>query len=133
MPKKAIGISKCSYSTELCHAVGLNTLEYAIRKRNISFVLQLLDNQFTKRILEIDVDARKQVLTSFSHDIISSPQLEETTIRRSCNEMLAAMKDEAKTHDSCRFTKFIKNRLEQKEDNLLEFILHKAHSIRDFI
>ena len=52
MIKKAIGISKCSYSKELYHALGLTTLDYAIRKRNISFVLQLLNNQLTKRILE---------------------------------------------------------------------------------
>ena len=56
--KKAIGISKCSYSTELYHAVGISTLEYAIRKRRISFILQLLNNPVTKRILETDAESR---------------------------------------------------------------------------
>ena len=81
--KKAIGISKCSYSTQILpRRIGITPLEYAIRKRNISFVLQLLNNPYTKRILETDAQARKQVLCSFNDEFKNSTLLEETAIRR---------------------------------------------------
>jgi hypothetical protein len=134
MLKKALGISKCSYSTEVYHAVGLTTLEYAFRKRNVSFVLQLLNNPFTKLILETDKVARNLVLKNFSHAITSSQLLEESAIRKSCLEKRLALKEEAKTLDSSKFTKLVRNRLanRNKEDGVLEFLIHKIHAFRDY-
>ncbi len=81
--KKAIGSSKCSYSTQILpRRIGITPLEYAIRKRNINFVLQLPNNPYTKRILETDAQARKQVLCSFNDEIKNITLLEETAIRR---------------------------------------------------
>jgi hypothetical protein len=47
--KQALNVSKCSYSTELYHAVGITTLDFAIRKRKISFILQIVNNSLTKK------------------------------------------------------------------------------------
>ena len=126
-----IGVSKCSYSTELYHSVGISTLEYAIRKRRISFILQLLNNPVTKRILETDAESRKQILRDFSHDIVNSSTLEETAIRNGCTAKLAALKEESSKHDPSRFT--IKNRITNRDNKngLLEFFLHKKYSFRD--
>jgi hypothetical protein len=132
--KKGIGISKCSYSTELYHAVGLSSLDYAIRKRKISFVTQLINNPITKRILETDAFARRQILSNFGYEIISSSTLEDSAIRKSCTEKLNDMKAEKRKLDSCKFTKLVKNRLlyRDREKGMLEFLLHKIHAFRDY-
>ena len=128
-----MGISKCSYSTELHHAAGINTLEFAIRKRSISFILQLLNNPVTKRILETDAVSRQQVLRNLSHDLANSHTLEEMAIRIGCTAKLVALKEESSKHDSSRFTRLIKNRIANRDNEygLLDFLLHKKYSFRD--
>jgi hypothetical protein len=39
--KQALEVSKCSYSTELYHAVGITTLDFAIRKRKMILRLRM--------------------------------------------------------------------------------------------
>jgi hypothetical protein len=79
-------------------------------------------------------DARKQVLRDFSNEILNSPHLEETAIRKICTDRLTALKEESTKCDSNKFTILIKNRLanRDKEPGLLDFLLHKIHSLRDY-
>ncbi len=52
MIKRMIGIRKRSLNTELLYAIGLNTTMIDIKKRKLRFLLTLLENQTTYKIIK---------------------------------------------------------------------------------
>ncbi len=61
--KKALNLSKSSYSTELYCALQLMPLREFIIKRKLSFAKQLVENPFTLQLIKRDSEVRKETLS----------------------------------------------------------------------
>jgi hypothetical protein len=108
--KQALNVSKCSYSTELYHAV---TLDFTIRKRKISFILQIINNSLTNKILASDKIASKTVLGLLGLTV-DSEHMDEALIRVKCQEVFTSLREKSKRNEESRFTMLLKNRMDSR-------------------
>jgi hypothetical protein len=64
---------------------------------------------------------------------VDSEHMDEILIKIKCQEALNSLREEAKRNDASRFTSLIKNRLDSRDDGILEFLLHKQYGFRDYV
>ena len=64
---------------------------------------------------------------------VASEHMDEALIRVKCQEAFTSLREEPKRNDESRVTTLLKNRMDSREDGLLEFLLHKQYGFREHV
>ena len=64
---------------------------------------------------------------------VANEHIDEALIRAKCQEAFTSLREESKRNDESSFTTLLKNRMDSREDGLLEFLLHKQYGFREYV
>jgi hypothetical protein len=120
--KKSLGLSKTSYSTELYLALDILPLREHLKKRQLSFLRQLIQNKFTFTILLNDEDTKREVTKDTPWE--NSEILNSNNTLKAIDDVMREIDNQMIQNQKNIFVKVIKNCLKNKKTDGIEVLAH---------